>query len=250
MTTIIVKNADFSGGRIAGYTPPVAGATTMAFVGDSDDATSTRNFGSGGAITKVGQPASIDAAFRRFVDTTAFFNTPSIYTPNMTILGVYRTITPLTGFGVIASSERNNADGGRRGAGLLRSNTVETVGMNTYGTNAGATYSNGANTTADTSPAFVAGQVIPSGSATQSKIWRRTAAQQAVVGSVSAQPTTVPAADEAANPLRIGANYRGIALGSIDLAFVAIFPRALTLTEIDLMYVSVKKRMTALGITI
>lgn len=252
---IYMKNADYSAGRLAGYMPPVAGASTVAFVGDSDPNTRLRNFGSGAPLTETGAPTQTDAAFRRF-DIANFLTLPSsYYTASCTILAVHRSVTPITGFSAIVASERDylvagGGDGGRRGMDLLRNSNTETVSIDPFGTSAGASTSQPIGPAGQTGAQFNAGTVAPkSGGGVSLALYRRTATQAQATGT-NVNTTLSPMGDEASYPFRVGNTYRSVSLVAIDVGFVAVFPRVLTLAEIDLMYASVAKRFTALGFPI
>lgn len=255
MTTIIVKGANFAAGRIAHYSPPIEGASLCAFVGDSDDATWLRNFGSGSDLTVVkGAPEKIDAAFRRFNPQN--FLTSNVHRPVAgTYMAVYRSILPLALHGVLLSSEREAVvDPGRRGVSLLRANAVEAAAMTVFGTSTANVYQTFTNQTpvSPTGPAFVVGTVEPlSPNGVRSSIARLTP-DPLTVNATSTTASMAATADEASWPLRIGTHYRTdqSAIGSIDVGFVAVFPRVLTAAEKDAMYQSVKRRFLALGITI
>ncbi|MHC8315688.1 hypothetical protein [Pseudomonas sp. LB3P31] len=256
MTTIIVKGANFASGHIAHYSPPVEGASLCAFVGDSDDTTWLRNFGSGADLTVAkGAPEKIDAAFRRFGPQN--YLASGVYrTPEITVMAVYRSIVPATLHGVLLSSEREAVvDPGRRGISLLRANGVEAASMTVFGTNTSNVYQTFTNQTAvsPTGPAFIAGTVeplIPTGARTS--IARLTPAPLTGTNATSTTASLAPTVDEASFPLRIGTHYRAdqSAIGLIDIGFLAVFPRVLTATEKDAMYQSVKKRFAALGVAI
>lgn len=252
MTTIIVKNADFSGGRLAHYLPPVDGATLCAFVGDQDDSASLRNFGSGGDLQiGAGYPASVDEAFRRF-SHLHYLKSDAFRTESTTLLAVYRSVTPLTGHGVVIASERDVADGGRRGCALVRNNTTENLYVAAFGTAANNTVQNlSSNLPAAASPAFVAGVVEPyAPTGVKLKSYRMTPTVATGPLTSNALANIAPAADEASFPFRIGNNYRGVVMGEIDIGFVAVYPRALTVEEMEALYQSVKRRFAALGVSL
>lgn len=252
MTTIIVKNANFSGGKIANYTPPVAGASLCAFVGDADESTWLRNFGSGAnLVVGAGKPASVDAAFRRF-GASNFLQSDTPRTPATTMLAVYRSITPVNNYSAIISSERDYTDNGRRGCALHRINTQDAPYAAAFGTNAAGTAYQAltSNLEASTSLAFAVGLIEDQANGVRVQVLRKTAPAQngpsLSPGLVSMK--TMP--DEASYPLRIGHTYRSFQGVEIDIGFVAVYPRILTSAEIESIYQSVARRFTALGITI
>lgn len=255
MTTIIVKNANFSGGRIAHYSPPVAGATLCAFVGDQDDGTWLRNFGSGADLNVgLGTPTKVDASFRRF-DPANFIVGPAYRTPATTLIAVYRSVAPITKHGMLLSSERPSAfDSGQRGITLMRESTGETVRASILGTSAGAPAASAIVTpVAPAGAAFVISTVIPNApTGMKSSLKRFSAPESSLISGSSTNVTFAPASDEAAYPFRIGANYLPVqtGLGPIDVGFVAVFPFELTTAEKDAMYHSVQKRFAAFGVTI
>lgn len=253
MTTITVKGANFASGPIAHYSPPVLGSTLCAFVGDADENTYLRNFGSGADLVRVaGKPAQIDPAFRRF-NYLNYLKSDAYRTENTTLLAVYRNPTPITSFALVISSERDHADGGRRGCGLTRTSGTEGMYMGVFGTN--AVNQNSlvkVDLAPQVGPAFIAGTVFPHTSpGAKVQAFRKTPTE-ATTGIVSvADADHQPTADEASFPFCIGHNQRpGVPLGDIDIGFVAVFPRVLTADEIDVMYQSVKRRFTALGVSI
>lgn len=251
MTTIFVKNADFSGGRLAHYAPPVAGAALCAFVGDSDDSVWLRNFGSGADLAiGAGSPSIVDQAFRRF-GTLNFLNSDAYRTPQLTMLAVYRSITPVSNYSSILSSEREAGDGGRRGCVLNRNNTTDAAYVGAFGTSSsGASQGSFSNLSAAVGPSFVAGTIENITTGARSQAFRKTSPSQdgpIINGTLLNQQ---PAADEASYPLRVGHSYRSYVLSDIDIGFVAVYPRVLSAAEISQMYSSVRKRFAALGVSI
>lgn len=246
MTTIIT-NSDLSGAPLLMYDPPVAEATVCAFVGDQ--AAHLRNFGSGANLTMVGVAGSVDAAFRRF-GPAAYINTGVPRTPEMTVIAVYRN-TGGAGYGLVASSERDHADGGRRGISLSRSNVDTSLSFNMFGTNAsGAVSTVGKTIPANAAAAvFVAGryqQLSPGG---RVAVTRETTPREVSTYASNTGPTFQVSADEASFPIRVGTNYRATP-GDIDVGFVMIAPRLLLDAEITAVYESVKRRFSALGVNI
>jgi hypothetical protein len=255
MTTIIVKNADFSAGRISHYSPPVQGATLCAFVGDADDNTCLRNFGSGAdLVVSVGAPASQGAAFRQFSYQNYLTAGGAYFTPNTTLLMLHRTVGAITNWGIGIASERTHADGGRRGVNLNRYNSGQRISAAVMGTSGGAqaqvTANTGATDDASPTPAFVAATFQPAGSGSRVDIYRVSAPAKSASSSNTTNATLVPTADESSYPFRVGHSYLSSAYGLLDIGFVAAFPRLLSYAEITKMYASVQKRFASLGVTV
>lgn len=259
MTSILVKGANFSGGELVGYVPPVSGAKVCAFVGDSRESSALKNYGSGAELkVNNGAPVAQGDGFRRFGPFDSFL-TDAHYTSSCTILAVCRSVYPLTDqFGIVVSSERDDADGGRRGGGLVRINNADYLRAYVSGTSAGAAAAAHTNTqiagiTAANSAGFFAGTFTP-GSAANTVAISADRYSAPVVGRTAvsdANATFAPAANEASFPFMIGSHYRvGANFAPVDIGFVAVFPRKLTPAEIAKMYASVKKRFAALGVTI
>lgn len=252
MTKIIVKGADFSGGKIASYTPPVAGSSLCAFVGDADESTWLRNFGSGkDLVIGAGKPYSVDAAFRRF-GASNFLQSDAFRTPAITMLSVYRSITPVANYSAILSSERDYTDNGRRGCALNRINTQDSPYAAAFGTNAGGTAYQAltSNLAASTSPAFAVGQLEDQTTGVRVQALRKTAPAQTGPNLSPGLATMKTMADEANYPLRVGHTYRSFQGTEIDIGFVAVYPRILTEVEIEAVYQSVKRRFAALGVAV
>lgn len=252
MTTIIVKDADFSGGKLAHYSPPVAGATLCAFVGDADDSTWLRNFGSGSdLVIGAGKPVSVDQAFRRFGAANHLVS-DSPRTAATTMLAVYRSILPVNNYSAILSSERDHTDNGRRGCALNRINTSDAPYAAAFGTNAAGTAYQAltSNLNAADSPAFAVGVIEDLNNGVRVQAIRKTAPEQVGPNLSPGLATMKMTADEYKYPLKVGHTYRSFTGTEIDIGFVAVYPRVLTTTEIDKIYQSVKRRFTALGVAI
>ncbi|MBF8651480.1 hypothetical protein IRZ81_11800 [Pseudomonas putida] len=259
MTTIIVKDADFSSGDLINYAPPVSGATLCAFVGDTRDAASLKNYGSGQNLSVYqGAPKAQGDGFRRFGAFDSY-KTDSYYTPEMTMLVVARSVYPLTDqFGIVISSERDNSDGGRRGAGIVRLNNADYLRMYVNGTLNGAPTAPNTNTqvpgvTQANSAAFSSGTFAPGTTPNTVVLGAQRHSAPTVARSVvsDANPTLAPASNESSFPLLVGSHYRPSGnFAPVDIGFVAVYPRVLTAEEIQKMYASVKRRFASFGVAI
>lgn len=265
MTTIIVKNANFAGGKLLHYEPPVSDLLVCSWVG-GDDAVCQRNFGTLGDLAMpAGTPVQqADGLFRRF-NANNYFQLPTERKASMTVIAVTRDVAPPAAgavYGQILSSERDsgidghNYNGGRRGFVAARGYNVSANGTYdlrayNYGDNAGTPFA--------ITPTLVANDATPIASAftsqpdttgTSAQVFRLTAvaANSALVKTAIA--STLPDPDEAGYQLRVGKNYRAVAVQDIDIAFLAVAARILTQAERDAMYASIKRRFTAFGITI
>lgn len=254
MTTIIVKNMDFSGGRIAHYTPPVSGASLCAFVGDKTDADYLRNFGTGSDLEPHGVHASIDAGFRRF-SLINYLQSSFARTENTTILAVCRQVTAAKN-GIVMSSERDIATGGRRGLSLAARGTAE---AKPYILAGGSSDTNTTSsllltlTEASTAPSFLVGTAKPrpnSAAGTAVSVARLSVPIQSMETSYG-NATLAITSDEAGYPMRVGRGYLELsAIGDVDIGFIAAYDRILTTTEQAQMLQSVRRRFASLGITI
>lgn len=259
MTTVIVKGADFSAGELLHYSPPVSGATLCAFVGEDRLSAALKNYGTGADLSvNQGDPKAQGDGFRRFGPFDSFL-TPAFYTASTTILLVSRSVYPLTDqFGIVISSERDDADGGRRGGGFARINNADYLRMYASGTLSGAPTAPSANTqiagiTAANSAGFFSGTISPGTVANTINISAARVTTPAVSRTTTSDPnaTLAPAANEASFPFLVGSHYRaGANFAPVDIGFVAVFPRLLSAAEIATMYTSVKKRFASRGITV
>lgn len=267
MTTIIVKNANFAGGKLLHYEPPVSDLKVCAWIG-GDDAVCLRNFGTlGDLLMPSSTPVQqADGLFRRF-NGTAFLTLPLERKTSMTVIAVTRdTSQPPSGaqFAYVLSSERDsgidghNYNGGRRGFSFLRryNNTVagayEHAATN-FGDSAGAVFSITSQiTNPEATPLCVKVESQPSTTGTSTKVYRLTAAAANSSLASSANATTLPDPDEAGYPMRVGLPYRTNALTpkDLDIAFLAVADRILTQAESDALFASIKRRFTAFGMTI
>lgn len=248
MTTILVRNADFSGAPLYGYRPPVDGASLCAFVGD--ERAYLRNFGSGDDLAiGAGNPQPVDAAFRRF-SAGDYLVSPSYRTEATTLIVVARKVGT-SGFANPMSAERNADDGGRRGIALNLDNANSRMTATVYGTSGGANTTLTSYVTADTNPGFYAATYRPdSSSGTRTTAYRLTEAVGTGANSLSTNATMEPTDDEDEFPFVIGATHRSFSSQEVDIGFVAAYPRVLTTAELALIHASVAKRFEALGFLI
>jgi hypothetical protein len=263
MTTIIIKNADFSGGRLVGYKPPIADAQICSFFGGSLD-DSVRNFGTGAELVPVGTPTIVDDFFIR-PNITNYLQSAVTQGAAMTVMAVVKPETNtggnLTDRSLICGTEAIDTGTDRSGfaMGLLASGTVgqylymsPTVyrGVTGSGTASITTSAPGqiSNPTFDWQ--FVSITVNKRTSDNKTELQARSITTGQVSSVVVSTETdyTFPA-----RTIRIGANYRtdagAIPKGS-DMAHLTVVPRVLTLVEQTVLYESVKRRMTAFGHTI
>jgi hypothetical protein len=251
MTTIIVKDADFSGGPIRYFEPPIADATVCSFVGDAT--VGLKNYGTLGDLTQVGSPVQVDGLFKRFLNGTNYLVTPAYRTLNTSIMVVYRGVgVPASNYAVVVSSERDHADGGRRGISLVRNLSSYGLITSTFGTLNGASQSVAITMTqADHAANFAFGKWYPNGPSSSSFIERLTAvAANATTVSVG-NATQLPAADEAtAGLLRVGSSYRSFGVEACDIAFIMVVPRLISNAERDKVYASLKTRFAHFGVTL
>lgn len=258
MTTIIVKNADFSADRIQHYVPPVEGAVLCAFVGDENADTMLRNFGTAADLQiNTGHPAYQGGGFRRFNSGNSLLS-PVHYTPQQTILVVSRAVyvdgeTPKS-FSVAISSERNT-ETGRAGGGVMRNANADHMAAIYYrDNNPGHTTLIArpfVNQTEATSAGFVAATVDFDGDSLRLAIDRITDPVASSSAVMTGDAEYGPQLDEADYPYLIGVTYRGNPeFSPLDIGFVAVYPRILTAAEIASIHQSVKKRFDSLGVTI
>jgi hypothetical protein len=264
MTTIIIKNADYSGGRLVGYTPPIADASLCAFFGGSlQDC--VRNFGTGADLTPVGFPTILDEYSAR-LNSANFFNSEITQGAAMTVMCVVKpelnTGGNLTDRAIICGTAGIDAGTDRSGfeVSLLSPGTAGNwlqptgtmnrgvVGSGSTSIAAAASGPTGLNPfpfqflsftfekrTSDSLFA-VQGRNLSSGFASS------------VVVSTGVTDYTPPA-----RTVRVGSYYRteaGAITRGPDLAHLTIVPRVLSLSEQTAMYNSVKRRMAAFGITV
>lgn len=243
MTTIIVKNADFSGAPLAGYVPPVPGATLAAFVGDPDPDIALRNFGSGAdLVLAASMPQDAGGGFRTFSSTNHMIS-DAHYASETTLMAVMKGQP--TEWMAALSSERTLSGSNRRGLTLRMKKAESRVTIAAAG-DSGVQRESDLVVPSLTIPRCAIGTAAPSGTGgTQVQIHDMTLGQSGPVVTGTA-PSTRPTADEASWPFLIGANYVGTAIQG-DIAFVAVWPFALSSAQRALMYQSVKKRMAALG---
>jgi hypothetical protein len=260
MTSIIVKGADFSAGQLSNYVPPVAGATLAAFVGDERKSFAMRNFGSGKDLSiYAGDPQYQGKGFRRFGPGQAFL-TDSYYTEQMTFLAVCKSVYPLgsSRYGILIASERDAADGGRRGVGMARIPSSDYWRVNVNGTLSGAAASASTTTSATgiteaNSAGFLSATVGKGTAANTVALAINRYTDPAKSGSAvsAANATFAPATDEQSSPLLVGFHYRGgTNYDPLDIGFMAVYPRILTADEIATMYQSVRRRFASLGVSI
>lgn len=252
MTTIIVKNRDFSAGNFVHYVPPVDGAEVFSFVGGNDNLF-VKNFGSLNDLdvgAGAGTPVVVDDVYRRF-NQVNWLVTPATRSTATTILAVHRDVAPIAAHGILIGNDRQHADGGRRGMVLSRSSTDKSVLGWVNGTSGGTNV--GPASTLAIIPgdaAFTAAIVKPTATTgAQLKVAMLSNPQQFKAYVANTEATIAPAADEAAFPFRVGRHYRA-AGGDIDIGFVAVYPRELTDVELQKIYASVKKRFAAFGVAI
>lgn len=247
MVTLVVKGADFSGAPLAGYSPPVPGASVAAFVGDADEGIATRNFGSGAdLVLAAAMPQYEGSGFRAFSNVNHMI-TDATYTSETTLMAVLRG-QPTEWFAPL-SNERALTGSDRRGLTLRQKKLEERVGINASGDSGlqRDSYIDGLDLTI---PRCLIGTAGPSGTGgTKTQIYDMTAglAGPEVAGT---SPTTRPTPDEASFPFLVSANYLTTAVQG-DIAFVAIWPFSLSGAQRQMMYESVKRRMqNAYGVTI
>lgn len=261
MTTIIVKGANYAGGKLQYYEAPIADLTVCSWLGL--DNIYNRNFGTlGGTNTVVGSPVKQDELFRRF-DLNNYLITPTYRKPITSMFAVFRDVSPLPvvqDFGFMISSERDamngaNYNGGRRGITFARGYAIGgssyQIVTSIHGDNAGIDYA--------VSSSVVANQNVLTQAATfsessasgtggaRAKTYRFTDVAANGTTTDTAVASTLDLADEASYPFLVGRSYRTAYNKPIDLAFIAIGERLWTAAEKQALYDSVKRRFTALG---
>ncbi len=250
MTTIIVKNSvSFAAGPLVRWKPPVDGALVAAFVGDADDAAYLKNFGSTVDLTAPGSaPTWEEAGFRRFTNSKYLLTAASRQAGGMSLVAVLKKPSTDTSWALPIANERSHVDGGRRGFGLAQTTagTGAKQAVIAY-TNGGTNGSLTATLTNTTSPTMIIGTTSLSGATTTVNFYNMTTGNSA--SSNLANATAQAAADEAAYPYQIMRNYLGTTTDGL-VGFVGIWPVALDGPQRTAIYNAVKKRFTALGVTI
>lgn len=248
MVTLVVNNADFSGAPISGYSPPVPGATLAAFVGDPDAGVYTKNFGSGADLVLAASvPQYTGDGFRSFTHVD-YLISDAFYTPASTLMAVMRR-SGNTDWQLGLSSERDSGGAGnRRGLTLRTQASTKLVSVSASG-NAGAGRMSFLSVADVHVPRCLIGTAEAAGTGTSVQIYDLTE-NRSGVPEAGSDASTRPAADEASNPFRVGANYVGTPVG-VDIAFVAAWPFVLTGAQRSLMHESVRRRMqNAYGVTV
>lgn len=263
MTTIIIKNADYSGGRLVGYQCPIADAQICSFFGGTLD-DSMRNFGAGAELSVVGAPVVLNEYSIR-PNISNYLQSAVTQGAAMTIMAVVKPETNtggnLTDRSLICGTEAIDTGTDRSGfaMGLLASGTAGQylyMGPTVY---RGVTGSGTASITASapgqiSNPTFdwqfVSITVNKRTSDNKTELQARSITTGQVSSVVVSTETdyTFPA-----RGIRIGAAYRtdaGVIPKGSDMAHLTVVPRVLLLAEQQVLYNSVKRRMAAFGHTI
>lgn len=263
MTTIIIKNANFAGGRLVGYRSPISDAQICAFFGGSLE-DSVRNFGTGPELSPVGTPTMVDEFFMR-PNITNYLQSAVAQGAAMTVLAVVKPETNtggnLTDRSLICGTESIDTGTDRSGfvVGLLASGTAGQFLYMSPTVYRGITGAGTANITTSapgqiSNPAF--NWQFVSVTINRRASDNRTEVQARSLTTGQASSVVVSAEADYTFPnrgIRIGTNYRtdagAITKGS-DMAHLTVVPRVLTLSEQTVLYESVKRRLAAFGQTI
>lgn len=243
MATIIkVKGADFSANAV-GFIPPVAADLAGWFFPNGSLAQAKRNLAPGGADAAVTGAPVIGTAYTRFKGRTNYLDTGLAETPAITLLAVARAVIPASGSaqalivsnygsgtGVSLTKPQLTAPSSVSGTENVYAGFSAPTGLAT----ASAVVSNG------TAWAFTAGVVTPG---TGLQFIDKT---RGLLGSLS----TATARSLGTSSLLIGSGYDISWTGESDIAFAAIYTRALEAAEIDTVYQFVKTYLAKRSITV
>lgn len=265
MTTIIIKNADFSGGRLVGYNCPIADASICSFFGSTLE-DSVRNFGTGTELVPVGSPAILDEYSMR-PNISNYLQSAVTQGAAMTIMAVVKPETNtggnLTDRSLICGTEAIDTGTDRSGfvMGLLASGTA---GQYLYASQVmyRGVVGSGTTSVSATPPGQITNPTFgwqflsftfnkrTSDNKFEVQARSHTTGQASFVVVSTETDYTAPAP---ARGIRIGTNYRtdvGNITKGADLAHLTVVPRVLTLVEQQMLYNSVKRRLAAFGHTI
>ncbi|MCY1396596.1 hypothetical protein D9M71_115740 [compost metagenome] len=257
MTTFIIKNADFSGGRLVDYDSPVADAEVCAWLGGSlPDA--ARNFGTQGELSIRGGPVVMDDLWCR-VSGAGFFETSTHLARDTTFIVVTKSVGDLTTGAnrpAIISNEAGDATvkaGYTMWMGAPTAPETRYIWSNlvyTDATNKQWIGNSGLKLGNVKEPMFLIGETTRNPSD-----WLRTTIENFTTPVESNGVTAGGYAGPFSFPgnIRIGAMHRtdaGAMIGPVDIAFVMIVPRLLSATEKQRVYNSVKRRFASFGIAI
>ncbi|WBG63406.1 hypothetical protein ELR50_11215 [Pseudomonas citronellolis] len=259
MTTFVIKNADFSGGRLVDYDCPIPDAQVCSWLGGGlDDA--VRNFGSGDELVVGGAPMAIDDLWCR-VSAAGFLETGEVMTGNMTFIVVPRLVGSLaTGVNRPAIISNESGDALVKAGYTLWMGTPTAPETRNIWSNLVYTAPNGTQYIANsglknaerdiTKPLFVIGEATRHTSG-----WLRTTietySEPAESQGINAGAFTGPF--EFPGNIRIGAMHRADSsamMAPVDVAFVMVVQRLLTEAEKRKVYNSVRRRFAAFGVTI
>ncbi|MDN6874640.1 hypothetical protein QO209_19545 [Pseudomonas citronellolis] len=259
MTTFVIKNADFSGGRLVDYDCPIPDAQVCSWLGGGlDDA--VRNFGTGDELVVGGAPMAIDDLWCR-VSAAGFLETGELLTKDMTFIVVPRLVGELgtsANRPAVISNESGDATvkaGYTLWMGKPNAPETRNIWSNLLFTADGGTQyvANSGLKSADrdiTKPLFLIGESTRSSSGyLRSTI--ETYSTPTESQAINAGAFTGPF--EFSGNMRIGAMHRtdSTAMSApVDVAFVMMVQRLLTTAEKQKVYNSVRRRFAAFGVTI
>lgn len=161
----------------------------------------------------------------------------------------------------VSSTTITATESGRRGFVLVRNyiNSGPVITLGSYGSTAAGANSSGLINQSDTTTAprfIIATEKVNVSNASWNHEIRRLTATTATTGPTTngspVAPTAAVQPDEASFPLRVGHHYREDANwgADIELAFLMVVPRDTTADEDTAAYTAIKKRFTALGVTV
>lgn len=252
MTTIYIKNRDFSGGKLANYTMPVEGATLSAWVGDDDPDFAFRNLASGADLTYTSAPTKSEDFWRDFSISAGKFLTSDVarVAGNMTLMAVMKKVVGVSTNGPALSTEQ--AVGvGRRGFTLYQPADLYKVAIQCSRYDLADTRIYASTDNASASAKCVFGTYTEDGTKNEVISYNMTESTVSTPNNSTNAAYQYDSATEAGVNFRIGGNYLvGASTAVNQIAYVAVWPRALTPTERATAYASVKRRATSFGVMI